>query len=212
MGLKALAACTLAAGTFLSIQAGCSRGQISRPTPVATPDTIAFVGDSITAAGPWQAAFPRHRVFNHGVPGDTSADVLARVPAIRSSGARTYVVMVGINDILTGLTVDGIAARIGAIHRELGATPDSRVLLQSTIPCEQVRCGARARAAVRDLNHRLRLQTPARDFLDLDPVLADSNGLRSAFTRDGVHLNPAGYARWLQRLGPLLSSPDATAP
>jgi lysophospholipase L1-like esterase len=50
----------------------------------------------------------------------------------------------------------------------------------------------------------LRRQTPAADFLDLTPDFLTAQGLRPDFSSDGLHLNRAGYAKWLQRLRPLL--------
>jgi lysophospholipase L1-like esterase len=53
---------------------------------------------------------------------------------------------------------------------------------------------------VAELNALLARQTPPRDFVDLTPVMADGDGLRRAYTVDGVHLNAAGYARWTAQL------------
>jgi lysophospholipase L1-like esterase len=167
------------------------------------PD-VAFVGDSITAGGDWARAFPHLRVVNLGVDGDTSWDVLARLPALRASGARTYLVMVGINDILKGVPAAAIAARIDRLRVSLGRPPGTRVLIQSTLPCEEIRCGRAAVEQVDELNRLLRRRTPPDAYIDLSGAFRDQGGLPAAYSSDGLHLTPAGYRRWQQLLSPLL--------
>jgi lysophospholipase L1-like esterase len=172
-------------------------------TPDATPRRAApvtFVGDSLTAQGDWQAAFPDRVVFNQGISGDTSFQLMARLPQIRRTGAGTYLVMVGINDIVWGYDPGRIAARIQWLRTGLQIGTGARVIIQSTIPCASFRCGADGVRRVAELNTLLARQTPPRDYVDLTPVMADGDGLRRAYTVDGVHLNAAGYARWVARL------------
>lgn len=167
-------------------------------TPRRLP--VTFVGDSLTAQGDWQAAFPDRVVFNQGVSGDTSFQLMARLPAIRRTGAGTYLVMVGINDIVWGYDPGRIAGRIQWLRTGLRIGTGARVIIQSTIPCARFRCGDDGVRRVAELNALIARQTPAADFVDLTSVMADGDGLRRAYTVDGVHLNAAGYARWVARL------------
>ncbi|MBD2548352.1 lysophospholipase [Microcystis elabens FACHB-917] len=167
-------------------------------TPRRSP--VTFVGDSLTAQGDWQAAFPDRVVFNQGVSGDTSFQLMARLPAIRRTGAGTYLVMVGINDIVWGYDPGRIAGRIQWLRTGLRIGTGARVIIQSTIPCARFRCGDDGVRRVAELNALIARQTPAADFVDLTSVMADGDGLRRAYTVDGVHLNAAGYARWVARL------------
>lgn len=184
-------------------------GLLSRPpsismassAPAPRPDApVTFVGDSLTAQGDWQAAFSDRVVFNQGISGDTSFQLMARLPQIRRTGAGTYLVMVGINDIVWGYDPGRIAGRIQWLRTGLQIGTGARVIIQSTIPCARFRCGADGGRRVAELNELLARQTPPRDFVDLTPVMADGDGLRRAYTVDGVHLNAAGYARWVARL------------
>ena len=176
-------------------------GLISRScsSPKASPP-VTFVGDSLTAQGDWQAAFPDRVVFNQGVSGDTSVQLMARLPAIRRTGAGTYLVMVGINDIVWGYDPGRIAGRLQWLRTGLRIGTGARVIIQSTIPCARFRCGDDGVRRVAELNALIARQTPAADFVDLTSVMADGDGLRRAYTVDGVHLNAAGYARWVARL------------
>jgi lysophospholipase L1-like esterase len=173
------------------------------PARLAARSDLIFVGDSITAAGPWVAAFPNRRVVNAAVPGYTSVDMVAQLPSLRRDQPHTYVLMAGINDLLQGARAESVAQRL-ALMRQALATPGQRLIQVSTLPCQIRSCGAAALAEVDQLNRLLRRQTPAADFLDLTPDFLDAQGLRPAFSSDGLHLNGAGYGQWLRRLRPLL--------
>jgi len=175
----------------------------TRPARLAARSDLIFVGDSITAAGPWVAAFPNRRVVNAAVPGFTSRDVLAQLPSLRRDQPHTYVLMAGINDLRQGAKAEPVAQRLALIRQAL-ATPGQRLIQVSTLPCQIRSCGAAALDEVHQLNRLLRRQTPAVDFLDLTPDFLAAQGLRPAFSSDGLHLNRAGYRQWLLRLRPML--------
>ena len=183
---------------------------ITRPTPPTGPaaprrsaGALIFIGDSITAAGPWLAAFPGRQVVNAGVPGDTSGDVEARLASIQRPAGATAVLMLGINDILRGSQAAPVAARLLRIRQTLMAG-GTRVVVVSTLPCEAARFGPACLAPVRELNQLLRRSVPAADFLDLEPLISDSSGLRRSLAPDGLHPGPAVYQLWLERLMPML--------
>ena len=173
------------------------------PARLAARSDLIFVGDSITAAGPWVAAFPNRRVVNAAVPGYTSVDMLAQLPSLRRDQPHTYVLMAGINDLRQGAKAESVAQRLALIRQAL-ATPGQRLIQVSTLPCQIRSCGAAALEEVHQLNRLLRRQTPAADFLDLTPDFLAAQGLRAAFSSDGLHLNRAGYRQWLLRLRPML--------
>jgi lysophospholipase L1-like esterase len=194
----------MALGWGLLVRPGAIPSGSLAPEPTGSPPTgtgpVTFVGDSLTAQGDWQTAFPDRVVHNQGVSGDTTFQLMARLPVIRRTDARTYLVMVGINDIGWGYAPKGIASRIQWLRTGLQLGTGARVIVQSTIPCARFRCGPDGVRRVAELNQRLAQQTPSQDYVDLAPVMADADGLKSAYTVDGVHLNAAGYARWQGRL------------
>lgn len=187
-------------GWGLRSKPGALPPESSGSSPSRGAGPVTFVGDSLTAQGNWQAAFPARVVHNQGVSGDTSFQLMARLPSIRQTGAATYLLMVGINDIVWGYDPGRIAGRIQWLRTGLQIGTGARVIVQSTIPCARFRCGADGVRRVAELNQRLAQQTPAPDYVDLTPVMADADGLKRAYTVDGVHLNAAGYARWQARL------------
>jgi lysophospholipase L1-like esterase len=161
---------------------------------------ITFVGDSITAFNNWQAAFRGKLIFNQGVAGDTTLQIMDRLGIIQSTGAKTYIMMMGINDIW-GWKYDApnTASRIFAIRNNLLAT-GARVVVQSTVECSGQLHGYDTLNRVRELNNILKSTIPQEDYLDINCVLSDGNGLKLNYTYDGIHLNKDGYAEWHKRL------------
>ncbi len=203
-GRVAIPLTLLALGWALFTRAGAGSMASVPPPPTGSPPSrggpVTFVGDSLTAQGDWQAAFPDRVIHNQGVSGDTSFQLMARLPAIRRTGASTYLVMVGINDIVWGYDPSRIAGRIQWLRTGLQLGTGARVIVQSTIPCARFRCGPEGVRRVAELNQLLEQRIPPQDYVDLTPVMADTDGLKRAYTVDGVHLNAAGYARWQARL------------
>jgi lysophospholipase L1-like esterase len=165
---------------------------------------LLFLGDSITAAGPWAEAFPGRAVVNAGIPGNTTRDLLERLDALPIRHQSTVVLMAGINDILRGEEPAPVAARLLQVRRALLVRGAARVVVVATLPCDSVRWGPRCLVPVQELNRRIRLGVPLADWLDLTPAVRDGAGLRPDLAVDGLHLSPAGYRLWLSQLRPML--------
>ena len=167
-----------------------------RPALPAGPVDVVMIGDSLTAGGNWAARFPSLKVANAGVDSDTALKVLARLDAILATKPDRAFIMIGINDVYNGVPVDRIAARYARIVQALQAR-DVAVTIQSTVECDGAVCGSRL-ARVRVLNARLEALARERGagFLDLNATLSGPDGLRPEFSRDGVHINAAGYRAW----------------
>ena len=193
-----------------ALQARSPRAPFGRTSPLAgapkpaVSSPLFFLGDSITAAGPWAEAFPGRAVVNAGIPGNTTRDLLERLDALPIRHQSTVVLMAGINDILRGEEPAPVAARLLQVRRALLVRGAARVVVVATLPCDSVRWGPRCLVPVQELNRRIRLGVPLADWLDLTPAVRDSAGLRPALTVDGLHLSPAGYRLWLKQLRPML--------
>jgi len=182
-------------------------GRFSFPAGASKPAAsfpLLFLGDSITAAGPWVGAFPGRAVVNAGIPGNTSRDLLERLDALPTLHQPTVVLMAGINDILRGEQPAPVAERILEVRQRLLNRGAARVVVVATLPCDAVRWGPRCLVPVQELNRRTRLGVPVADWLDLTPRFSDGAGLRPALAVDGLHLSPAGYQLWLEQLRPML--------
>ncbi len=170
----------------------------------ATKATVAFVGDSMTAAGNWVEWFPEHETLNHGVDGDTTDDVLERLGALIDARPDLIVLLVGTNDLGRSLRVEHLVRNIQLMLVELRRSlPGARTLVQSIMPRER-----EFAESIYEANIHLRqfAFTVHAQYLDLWPALASADGhLRAEFTDDGLHLNEAGYSAWIAELRPALT-------
>ncbi|MCX7521233.1 GDSL-type esterase/lipase family protein [Microbacterium sp. STN6] len=163
----------------------------------------AFIGDSLTEGGRWQEWLPDETVANHGVGGDTTDDLLERLPEIIAEQPTTVVLLIGTNDLAWRHSVEHIVRNIETVlvtlRREL---PDAQILVQSVMPRE-----AEWAESIRDINRHLWQFAPTvrAQYLDLWPALAlDDGTLHPEYSDDSLHLNDAGYRVWLSELQPAL--------
>ncbi|MFC6357329.1 GDSL-type esterase/lipase family protein [Luethyella okanaganae] len=173
--------------------------------------SIAFVGDSLTASGRWQDWFPEFEAHNHGVGGDTTADVIDRLDRVVEVQPDVIALLVGTNDLAWHKSVEHVVRNIETILVLLRkALPNARILVHSVLPRE-----AEFAPAIRDINRHLRQFAPTihAQFLDLWPALAHEDGrLRPELTDDGLHLVESGYEAWLAELRPALEVLCSTPP
>jgi lysophospholipase L1-like esterase len=171
---------------------------------------VAFVGDSLTADGAWHEWFPNRSTSNFGVAGDTTDNLVERLPEIIAATPGTIALLIGTNDLVWRQSVEHVVRNIEMIlwtlRREL---PDARILVQS-IPPREPEFAAR----IEDINRHVRQYAPTvkAQYLDLWPSLAEGDHLNPAYSQDGVTLNDAGYQAWLAELGPALESVESTPP
>lgn len=208
-GLRAIggaafaAAALLRAGVALPLLAGCTRRRV-RGTAVAAAATVLALGDSLTygtgadEATAYPAVLARltgWRVVNAGVPGDTSAQALARLPALLDEH-RPALVLVGIggNDLLRRADPAALRDNVRRIAETSRAAGAQVVLIAMPEPS----LGAAAIARLGD--HPLYAEISGQLNVPLHAegwaaVLSDAK-LRS----DRIHANAAGYERFAHGL------------
>jgi lysophospholipase L1-like esterase len=163
---------------------------------------LVMLGDSITAFTDWNALLPSFDVANRGIAGDTTEGVLKRIDSIIAMHPQCVAVMLGINDLGAGRSVQQISENYAAIVDRLSAS-GARVIVQSTLRTSR----ARLNASVIDVDHSLNemcRQSGRCLYLDLNPTLAPSGTI--ADTIDGVHIGPTSYKLWASVLTPVLKA------
>ncbi len=171
--------------------------------------SVVFLGSSTISGFPFARLFPAAPCVNRGVGGDTTSGLLRRLdpslPVARPSGVVVYS---GANDLRVERQDPAeIVATTGLLLDALGARwPGVPVTIVETLPMSDPPPGDPAR--LRALNDGARALAEARGAVFLRtnrPPLADAEGrLSKDFTRDGEHLDAAGYevlARWLAEEG-----------
>jgi lysophospholipase L1-like esterase len=172
--------------------------------PTAPGDKrVVFIGDSITEF--WSVINPEYFTgkpyVNRGISGQTTpqmlirfrADVIALKPAV-------VVILAGINDIAgnTGpATLDMIANNIFSMT-ELAKANQIKVILCSVLPAHDFSWKPNQNPAekVVALNEIIKNYADANGILYLDYFSAmkdERNGLKTAYSGDGVHPNKLGY-------------------
>jgi len=146
---------------------------------------VVVAGDSILSELSWQDALPEHTVVQRTIGGSTSAHVRAGIEAIRSTGARYTILMVGTNDIARGIPMRETLANIAAVRDHV----PGKLIVMSLPPCtvKDLNCIKRA-SKIRAMNDRL-ASMPGIEFADL------RNTIGSDDIVDGIHLNAEGMAK-----------------
>ena len=187
--------------------------------PLATPGGNVLLGDSITEGFPIdEMHVGGPRVYNRGISGDATIDVLGRLPeSIFDLAPARVFLQIGTNDLNLPkpATPTEVAARIDEICSRIAERlPATEVVLLSVYPVvetagpgiQPVMVGSRTNAAIREIN--LRIQDVAAKhglrYIDLYMRLADANGqMTRVYTTEGLHLTVEGYRVVLKEIEPL---------
>lgn len=167
---------------------------------------IVMIGDSITQEAFWNEIFTNVKIANRGVAGDTTYDILRRMDTILSVSPKKAFVMVGINDISRGVSIDEIFNNYVSIVKELQGK-NITVYIQSTLECQKSKCGIKLRG-VQELNRKLNRYAAANNikYININEGLTnDTRGLLSDYTPDGIHLNGKGYLVWRKTISPYVN-------
>lgn len=158
-------------------------------------DEIVFLGDSLIEYGRWHELFPRSKVLNRGIAGDTTIGVLSRLDQITEGQPDQVFLMIGTNDLLARVPETEIVTNIIQIVDEINTvSPGTTVYLQSILPGE-----IHYRASIEWINQELEVSIAGKAiWVDLYPLFLGNDGtsLNSTLSNDGLHLNGEGYIIW----------------
>lgn len=172
------------------------------------PADILFLGNSITERGEWAELLPGRKIANRGIGGDNTFGVLARLDGVIKQQPKKIFLLIGINDIGRGLPTEVVLNNYRRIVAKLRAgLPGSKLIIESVLPMNEGKLPydyLKGKAEkVKALNEGIVLI--AKEFklpyLDLHELFADEKGeLKAAYTKDGIHLEPAAYVDWVKWL------------
>jgi lysophospholipase L1-like esterase len=168
---------------------------------------VVMIGDSITQGGHWDDIFPNIKVANRGIGGDRTDDVIGRLENIISVKPKKAFIMIGINDLGLGRSVDDIFSDYMKIVTTL-ENNKIQVYIQSTLECSKSDWVEKLQN-VRKLNEKLK--TYATDnkitFINInDGLTSQEDGLLKEYTHDGIHLLGNGYVVWSKTITPYIIS------
>lgn len=205
-----------AAGIFLAAGLGLSAGSpddfslyyhqkksLFEKLPDGTHE-IVFLGDSITDGGHWSELFEDFRIINRGISGDVTAGVIRRLEEVTRSRPDKIFLMIGINDLAAGKSVEEVVKNIQIIVKKVkNASPETELYLQSLLPVNGdfpyfPRHTSRAEDIPR-INARLEKMADiyGLEYIDLYASFCSrEDKLDPEYTNDGLHLTGAGYLLW----------------
>lgn len=167
---------------------------------------ILFLGHSLVEYFDWQGRFPGHEIFNLGVAGETTSELLERTDRVLRGREKidAVLVMTGTNDLLGG------DRAFLEDYRKLNLKlrrlcPESRIVLHSILPVDPEWV---AQSAIDDLNIEVAkvAEEGGAEFFDLTGpfTVTEGEARPELLLEDGVHLSPEGYRVWSGELEKLL--------
>lgn len=157
-----------------------------------------FLGDSLTEQFPLQRFFPRETIVNQGINGDHIDGVMERLPLCRALKPRAIWLMIGINDLFDGRSVENMDAdyRLLFERMECGCP----ITVQSILPVG----GAWVKEydePIKNANRVLRRRSAEYGFTWCDlytPFKAALAGEERIFREDDIHLTDSAYRIWAE--------------
>lgn len=169
-----------------------------------TGDDIVFLGNSITDGGEFHELFGMDNIKNRGIRSDIITGVEKRLGQVTGGKPRKIFLLIGINDVSHGHSVDRLAARYeNLVKRIREESPETELYLQSVMPInngfKRYKNLIGKEKTIKAFNSHIReiADRHGARYVDLWPFLTDSRGnLNREFTNDGLHLNGRGYRVW----------------
>ncbi|MCC6508873.1 MAG: hypothetical protein IT423_07185 [Pirellulaceae bacterium] len=174
-----------------------------------------LVGDSITIqwGESWNRHFPDLKAINIGIGGDKTQNVLWRLDhgGVDGLQPKLILLMIGNNNMFftpeTGIAAaaEGIEMCVKNLRDKF---PDSKIVVTKILPAHAP--GNRFYEDIKKTNDAIdALQLgaiPNVQILDMTSDFTTSDGAlkKELFTPDNIHLSPAGYAVYAERLKPML--------
>ena len=195
--MKTLLFCVL-----VLLSAGIALPQAAPSPEKGASHPIIMIGDSITAQGRWTEVLHRSDVTNWGIPGYTTGQLAWTFKDLMPQQPRLCFLAGGINDLTLGVPAERIYQnQVDAIgfFRAKNVIPVLQAVLYQVDnpPTNQV---------IKQLNARLQAfcEVNRVDFIDLNAVLSEHDGLKKELSTDGTHLKPEAYVIWAKEVEKVL--------
>ena len=173
------------------------------------PGDIVFLGNSITDGGEFAEIFDNPSIKNRGISSDVISGVRERLYQVVEHAPSKIFLLIGINDISHGLTVENLAQQYEDLVKEIREkAPGTKLYIQSIMPInndfKRYKNLTGKEHVIPKLNQRLQeiAETNGAVYIDLWDSLADkkTGKLRKEFTNDGLHLLGKGYQAWTKAI------------
>lgn len=165
---------------------------------------IVFLGDSITHLGDFEQVFKEYNCGNFGIPGDSIKDVYYRRNMVYKVNPKKLFLMIGINSLL-GLDedIDLCAFQYEVLIKDFKIhLPTTQIYIESVLPTSNAYGERVSNNAINAFNEKLKALVEKYNltYIDLHSLYKDEEGLKISCTQDGVHLTPAAYSIWYEKI------------
>lgn len=166
-----------------------------------------FLGNSITAGTDWAKLLDLPQAKNRGISGDITFGVLERLQDVIEGKPTKVFILIGINDISRNIPDSVILRNYKTmIARIRKGSKHTHIYFNTLLPVNSA--FEKFKNHYDKDEHILWLNDEIRKFaaknvtvIDLYPNFTDQDKhLRAEFTKDGLHLIPAGYQVWAEFL------------
>lgn len=173
----------------------------AKKTNKATGENAVFLGDSITEGLSIYGFFPKSKII--GVNSLNTISAREHIDEVVSQKPSKLFIMLGINDIWEGDSVDEYIDRYKALIKDLKTEATGcKIYVESLFPVSQYAMERNQKInnkIIDDANNKIRIM--AREtgvtYIDVNSAFKDSKGnLRSEYTNDGVHIIDYYYTIW----------------
>ncbi len=175
----------------------------------AVPGKVVFVGNSITEGGQWKKLLKDSTIINRGISGDNTFGLLARVSEIIKLKPSKLFILIGTNDLSRNIPDEAIIENIFTFLSKIkGGSPNTKIFVQSILPInetikifpQQFKDNGSHILIINDQLSRY-ADRMRYTYIDLYNKFLDEQGkMKTTYTTDGLHLNEAGYQRWVEVL------------
>lgn len=165
-------------------------------------ESIVFLGDSITSRYDLNKYFPNYNVYNSGIAGNMTKDILENMEnRVFAYNPTKVFILIGTNDLVySGLDNDGIKNNIEEIINKIyEKNSNTKIYLESIYPVNnsinKEIVETRTNENIKDLNNKIeKICNNKCTYINMYDNLTDKNGnMRRIYTVDGLHLNKIGY-------------------
>lgn len=166
-------------------------------------ESIVFLGDSITSRYDLNKYFPNYNVYNSGIAGNMTKDILENMEnRVFAYNPTKVFILIGTNDLVySGLDNDGIKNNIEEIINKIyEKNSNTKIYLESIYPVNnsinKEIVETRTNENIKDLNNKIEkiCNNNKCTYINMYDNLTDKNGnMKRIYTVDGLHLNKIGY-------------------
>lgn len=166
-------------------------------------ESIVFLGDSITSRCDLNKYFSNYNVYNSGIAGNMTKDILDNMEnRVFVYNPTKVFILIGTNDLVySGLDNDGIKNNIEEIINKIyEKNSNIKIYLESIYPVNNSLnkeiVETRTNDNIKNLNNKIEkiCDNNKCTYINMYDNLTDKNGnMKRIYTVDGLHLNKIGY-------------------